>query len=139
MISLTVIACLLSVALAAPQLGGGYKPQPGEPIAIVSQVNDFNPDGSYQWSYETANGIKADEQGSLKPAQDPKDGNVVVVKGQYSYTAPDGQLIQVVYVSDDVGGFQPQGAHLPTPPPIPPAIQKALDFINSQPKQPQQG
>lgn len=26
-----------------------------------------------------------------------------------------------------------QGAHLPTPPPIPPEIQKALDYIASQP------
>ncbi|XP_073980746.1 endocuticle structural glycoprotein ABD-4-like [Rhodnius prolixus] len=134
MISIVLIACLISVATAAPQLGG-FKQTPGDQIAIVSQTNDFNPDGSYQWSYETANGIKGEEQGSLKPAQDPKDGNVVVVRGSYSYTAPDGQVIQVIYVSDDLGGFQPQGAHLPTPPPIPPEIQRSLDFIASQPKQ----
>ncbi|XP_014247132.1 endocuticle structural glycoprotein ABD-4-like [Cimex lectularius] len=135
MISLVVFACLCGLAFSAPQVG----PQrTGEPVAIVSQHNDFNPDGSYQYSYETANGLKGEETGSLKPAQDPKDGNVVVVKGSYSYTDPDGQLVQVTYVADDLGGFQPQGAHLPTPPPIPPAIQKALDFLASQPQQPQQ-
>lgn len=31
-----------------------------------------------------------------------------------------------------------QGDHLPTPPPIPPAIQKALDYLASLPPQPNQ-
>lgn len=34
-------------------------------------------------------------------------------------------------------GFQPQGAHLPTPPPIPEEIARALQYIESQPQQPQ--
>lgn len=45
--------------------------------------------------------------------------------GSFSYTAPDGQLIEVTYTADE-NGFVPQGAHLPTPPPIPDEIAKSL-------------
>lgn len=87
------------------------------------------------FSYETANGIKAEEVGTLKRATSADKTDVIVNQGSYSYTAPDGQVISVSYVADDEGGFQPQGAHLPTPPPIPAAIQKALDYILSLPPQ----
>lgn len=36
----------------------------------------------------------------------------------YSYYSPEGELISVTYTADE-NGFQPQGDHLPTPPPIP--------------------
>lgn len=80
-------------------------------------------------SYETGNGIKAEETGTLKRAND-----VIVARGSYSYISPEGDNIQVTYVADDQGGFQAQGSHLPTPPPIPAAIQKALDYILSIPE-----
>lgn len=61
------------------------------------------------------------------------------VQGSYQYTADDGTPISVSYIANE-NGFQPQGEHLPTPPPIPPAIQRALDFIaaNPQPEEQQQ-
>lgn len=49
-----------------------------------------------------------------------------VVSGSFSYTAPDGQQIEVRYTAGQEG-FVPQGAHLPTPPPIPAEIQKAIE------------
>jgi hypothetical protein len=64
-------------------------------------------------SYETSNGIKVEEKSTADQ----------VVTGSYSYTGPDGQVYTVTYTAD-ANGFQAQGAHLPTPPPIPEAIQK---------------
>lgn len=73
-----------------------------------------------------------EEQGYLENAGEPEQESQVV-QGQFQYTSPEGELIQLTYIADK-NGFQPQGAHLPTPPPIPPAIQRALDFIASLPQ-----
>lgn len=50
------------------------------------------------------------------------------IQGSYSYTAPDGTPITVTYIADE-NGYRAEGAHLPTPPPIPEAIQRALAYI----------
>ncbi|XP_019878614.1 endocuticle structural glycoprotein ABD-4 [Aethina tumida] len=128
-----VILCLAAV-LAVSQC----KPQQGqEPIAIVKYENEgVNPDGSYQWSYETANGIKADEQGQLKNAGSENEAQEA--QGSFSYTADDGTPIALQYIANE-GGFQPQGDHLPTPPPIPPAIQRALEWLAAHPEPEQKG
>lgn len=85
------------------------------------------------FSYETANGIKGEETGTLKKATSADTSDVIVASGSFSYTSPEGEQISLNYAADDENGFQPQGAHLPTPPPIPPAIQKALDYLLSLP------
>lgn len=124
------LSSLLCFGNAAPQRPtGGDESQ----AKIISQTNDISPEGGYEWSYETDNGIKAQETGTLKKAKGPDSEDAVVAQGSFSYTDKEGNQISLVYVADDEGGFQPQGAHLPTPPPIPPNIQKALDWIASQP------
>jgi Insect cuticle protein len=87
-------------------------------------------------SYETANGISADESGYSKPIQseDPENTQAQVAEGRFSYTGDDGQVYTITYVADE-NGFQPRGDHLPTPPPVPAAIQRALDYIASLPPQ----
>ncbi|KAG4077010.1 hypothetical protein HA402_015997 [Bradysia odoriphaga] len=100
-----------------------------EPIAIISQSSNIEVDGAYQYSYETANGIKGQEVGTVKKATDPDSSDVIISSGSVSYTAPDGTVINLTYEADDVNGFQPKGDHLPTPPPIPPEIQKALGMV----------
>ncbi|XP_075971008.1 uncharacterized protein LOC142973255 [Anticarsia gemmatalis] len=102
-----------------------------EPIPIIRQEQVLNPDGSYKWSYETGNGISAEEQGYVKNQGIPEQ-EAQTAQGQYQYTAPDGQVIQLQYLADE-NGFQPQGAHLPTPPPIPPEIQTSLDYLATLP------
>ncbi|CAG9560439.1 unnamed protein product [Danaus chrysippus] len=107
-----------------------------EPIPIVRQEQIINPDGSYKWNYETGNGIFAEEAGYIKNLGIP-DQETQSVQGQYKYTAPDGQIIELQYVADE-NGFQPKGAHLPTPPSIPVDIQKALDYLATLPPQNQE-
>ena len=82
-------------------------------------------------SFETGNGIVAEESGFLKNAGNPET-EAQVVQGSSSYISPDGQQISLTYVADE-NGFQPQGAHLPTPPPIPAAIQRALEYLATLP------
>lgn len=54
------------------------------------------------------------------------DAEAQSVAGSFSYTSDDGQKITITYTADE-NGFQPQGDHLPTPPPIPPEILKSLE------------
>ncbi|XP_034482158.1 pupal cuticle protein Edg-78E-like [Drosophila innubila] len=108
---------LLAVAQARPD---AFDAQ-AETREFKSNVNE---DGSYNYQYQTSNGIAQQEQG---------------VGGQYAsgssaYYSPDGELVQLTYTADE-NGFHPQGAHLPTPPPIPAAILRGLEYIRTHPHQ----
>lgn len=64
----------MGCVLAAPQ-----QQQPTtEPIPIIKQEQEVNYDGSYKWSYETGNGIQAEESGFLKNAGDPENEAQVI-------------------------------------------------------------
>lgn len=106
----SILKCLLS---------GGGRPGAGSEIPIIRYENVNNGDGTYQFLYETGNGINAQEQGDAR-------GDGTQAQGSFSYTAPDGQQIQLQYTADE-NGYNPQGAHIPTPPPIPPEIQKSIE------------
>ncbi|KAH8307104.1 hypothetical protein KR044_004954, partial [Drosophila immigrans] len=108
-----LVTALIACAVAAPQ----------DAYATGSQFVDIQPDGQYQYRYDTSNGIVGQESGYGGHS----------VSGSNAYYAPDGQLIQVTYVADE-NGYQPQGAHLPTPPPIPAAILKSLEYIATHPQ-----
>lgn len=114
----------------------------------------MNPD-SFQYAYETSNGIKAQSAGQLKQIGEESG---IIAQGDYSYRAPDGQEIKVSYIADENGFqasiflkktihndrirlhkynsfikftflFQPTGDHIPQPPPIPEAIRRALEYL----------
>ncbi|KAF5287058.1 hypothetical protein FQR65_LT12359 [Abscondita terminalis] len=93
----------------------------GPQIPILRYDNRNDGDGSYAYNYETANGIVAQEQGHLKGP------DALEAQGGFGYTSPEGHRIELSYVADE-NGFQPRGAHLPTPPPIPDAILKSIEF-----------
>ncbi|KOB71887.1 putative cuticle protein [Operophtera brumata] len=84
---------------------------------ILTLSNDVNSD-SYSYGFETDNGIAVGENGVAV--------NGVQAEGGYSYQGDDGQVYKVTYTADE-GGYRPQGAHLPTPPPIPEEILKSLE------------
>lgn len=75
-------------------------------------------DGSYQYSYESDNGINVAEAGV----------GGVIANGQASWISKEGVPISFQYVAD-VGGYQPKGFHLPTPPPTPPQILRGLEYL----------
>lgn len=77
-------------------------------------------------SYATSNGITQQESGRLKNI----DTNEV--QGSYSYTSPEGKQISVNYIADEYG-FRASGDHLPTPPPIPDAILRSVQYNAGHP------
>lgn len=124
-------AILALAAVASAQQFSNEQP----PIAILRQSSDASPDGSYAFSFEAENGIAAQESGAPGPLNEEGQA-AVVAQGQYRYTAPDGTPVDISYVANE-NGFQPQGSHIPVPPPIPEAIQRALDYIAAHPPKPE--
>lgn len=76
------------------------------------------------YSFETENRISQQESGELRNAG--TDNEAVAVQGSYSYAGPDGATYTVNYIADE-NGFRADGAHLPTAPPVPAEILKALE------------
>lgn len=81
-------------------------------------------------SYESGDGSKAEQHGELKTVEKDKEGEAV--QGSYEYTAPDGQKVQVSYTADE-NGYVAQGDVIPTSPPLPESVARALKFIEEHP------
>ncbi|CAH0701119.1 unnamed protein product [Spodoptera exigua] len=106
---------------SASAYNGGY----GAHIPILRYENVNSGDGTYRYSYETGNGISAHESGA--PRAPGPEGLAVTAEGGFSYRAPDGQQISLTYTADE-NGFHPVGSHIPTPPPIPEAILRSIEY-----------
>jgi hypothetical protein len=83
-------------------------------------------------SYETENGIAAQEEGSIKNRG--QQDEAAVVQGAFSYTSPEGYPIKLTYIADE-NGFRADGDHLPTAPPIPEAILRSLEYNKAHPEE----
>ncbi|XP_017840417.1 pupal cuticle protein Edg-78E [Drosophila busckii] len=113
MYKLLLIAALLGCAAAAPaDLETG----------ITKFGSEVNPDGSYAYAYEQTDGTGAQEQGQ----------GGVGAQGSFGWVSPEGQHIVVSYTADATG-YHPNSDALPTPPPIPAEILRALQFIQEHP------
>ncbi|XP_055909553.1 pupal cuticle protein Edg-78E-like [Eupeodes corollae] len=78
-------------------------------------------EGNFKYGYEASNGISVQET-----------GNAAGVSGAAQWISQEGIPIQLQYTADE-NGFHPSGAHLPTPPPIPAQILRALEYIRTHP------
>ncbi|XP_050352200.1 pupal cuticle protein 27-like [Nymphalis io] len=136
--SLIIICTLLALTSAAQLPSATYLPQsPGAPGS-----NQFGPSGQgsandrpqqaaeknsailkldqeigengFRYSYETSNGIQAEES-----------GDAVQTRGAFAYKGDDGKIYSVTFTAGE-DGFRPQGDHLPVPPPTPEEILLAL-------------
>ncbi|KAL0840381.1 hypothetical protein ABMA28_015638 [Loxostege sticticalis] len=96
---------------------------------VLRSNSEVNPDG-FAYNYETSNGIAAEAQGTLKELE--KGVAAVVVRGQYQYQGPEGPVL-VTYEANE-NGFQPSSDILPTPPPVPVAILRSLEYIAAHPQ-----
>ncbi|XP_055595039.1 cuticle protein CP14.6-like [Uranotaenia lowii] len=120
---------VIVLAIAVVAVSGQIRPGPGGPFpgpirpapyggpeagaVILNQVYEPNPDGSYIYSYETSNGIRAEQRGFLKNPGTP--GEAQVMQGSYSYTGPDGVVYTINYIADE-NGYRAEGAHIPSAP-----------------------
>ncbi|XP_060518381.1 uncharacterized protein LOC132697106 [Cylas formicarius] len=99
-----VLSCLLALTYSAsvPQ-------KSPEPVAILTQSRSLNPDGKYEWSFESEDGIKETQSGEPK-----KVGNatIIVVTGSYSYADKNGTQHNVSYIADEEG-YRAVGSDIP--------------------------
>ncbi|KAH8390694.1 hypothetical protein KR215_010368, partial [Drosophila sulfurigaster] len=110
--------------IAALAISAVYADNINKDAQIVRESNDApDAEGNYAFAYETSNGIAAQEA-----------GNGAGVSGTVSYVSQDGTPISWSYTADE-NGYHPVGDILPTPPPIPEAIIRALEYIQSHPHQ----
>ncbi|XP_026750002.2 adhesive plaque matrix protein-like [Galleria mellonella] len=94
------------------------------PSSLIKNDITYGDNGSYKYEYEIADGTYASEEGY---SINPNTENESIVKiGKYSYPGPDGKVYTVTYWADHTG-FHATGDHIPTPPPIPPAIQASIE------------
>ncbi|XP_055846886.1 pupal cuticle protein Edg-78E-like [Episyrphus balteatus] len=83
--------------------------------------NDITPEGAFRYAFQTANGIEANSAG---------DANVI--SGSWKYISPEGQTIVMSYTADGEG-YHPKGDLLPTPPPVPEAIIRSIEWNLAHP------
>ncbi|XP_063826282.1 larval cuticle protein LCP-17-like [Ostrinia nubilalis] len=114
---------LAIVAAASADVSHVIKDEAYAPI--VKSSFDIQPEGAFQYAYETGNGISEQASGVVKNPN--SDEPSLEVNGAYKYTGPDGTPYQVTYVANEYG-FQPQGSHLPVAPPVPEAIARSIAY-----------
>ncbi|XP_067643895.1 pupal cuticle protein Edg-78E [Eurosta solidaginis] len=113
---------MFKILLLTVLLAFAYADNIDKDAQILSYKNDVaDSEGNFAYAFETSNGIQQQEA-----------GNPVGVAGQYQYVSPEGERVALSYTADE-NGYQASGSHIPTPPPIPEAIIRALEYIAAHP------
>ncbi|XP_017016895.1 larval cuticle protein 2 [Drosophila kikkawai] len=92
---------------------------------VVHRSEDVRADG-FDSDLQTTNGIQQAASGDVH-------GNI---HGSFGWISPEGEHVDIKYVADE-NGYQPSGAWIPTPPPIPEAIVRALAWLQAHPQAPE--
>ncbi|XP_063598364.1 cuticle protein AMP1A-like [Penaeus indicus] len=113
-----VLACLVAVAVAAPQL------QERE-VVLLRDDRIANEDGTFSYALEADNGINTAVEGAVGSA------GQINQAGSYTLTLEDGTQAVVTFVANE-NGFQPQSNILPTPHPLPAHVYELLEIAERQ-------
>ncbi|XP_063598363.1 cuticle protein AMP1A-like [Penaeus indicus] len=113
-----VLACLIAVAVAAPQL------QERE-VVLLRDDRIANEDGTFSYALEADNGINTAVEGAVGSA------GQINQAGSYTLTLEDGTQAVVTFVANE-NGFQPQSNILPTPHPLPAHVYELLEIAERQ-------
>lgn len=100
---------------------------------VLRSESAVNPD-SYQYAYETSNGIQGQEQGQLKQIGSE---SAIVSQGQFGWTSPEGTPVQLTFVADE-NGYQPSGSILPVAPETPAHVLRLVEYLRTHAPQQQE-
>ncbi|XP_068145408.1 larval cuticle protein 1 [Drosophila tropicalis] len=121
MFKFVMICALFGMAVA---LSPGHVSSRAEDVhaEVKSEHSDVRADG-FDSNLVVSNSIQQASSGD-------EHGNI---HGSFSWVSPEGEHIEVKYVANE-NGYQPSGAVLPTPPPIPVEIARALAWLEAHPQ-----
>ncbi|XP_022122748.1 larval cuticle protein 1 [Pieris rapae] len=107
-----IIVALAFVAVAA----AAVVPVEKEPTKILRSEFNADPNGGYNFNYESEDGSSRSETGEVKEALDEenKPHQVIVVRGSFAYITQDGKTETVNYYADE-SGFHAEGDSIPKP------------------------
>ncbi|XP_045502206.1 pupal cuticle protein 27-like [Colias croceus] len=104
-----------SATYLPPGNGNTRAQQAVERNAAVLRLDQEIGEEGFRYAYETSNNIQAEEA-----------GDSTQTRGGFSYKGDDGKTYSITFTAGE-GGYQPQGDHLPVPPPTPQEILLALE------------
>uniref|UniRef100_A0A1B0GBG1 Uncharacterized protein n=1 Tax=Glossina morsitans morsitans TaxID=37546 RepID=A0A1B0GBG1_GLOMM len=110
-----VVAALLACVAAAPVDEDVH-------AEVKELKSDVRADG-FDFTLDTTNHIHEQASGDAH-------GNI---HGDFEWVSPEGVHVKVAYVADEEG-YHPSSDLLPTPPPVPEAILKALEYLKAHPQ-----
>lgn len=93
-----------------------------ESAEVLKFESDNNPDGSYQYQYETSNGISGQESGVGGES----------ATGEFKWISPEGTPVEIQYVAD-AEGYRATGDAVPVGPAVPAHVARLLEWIATHP------
>ncbi|XP_037044866.1 endocuticle structural protein SgAbd-6-like [Bradysia coprophila] len=96
-----VFVAVIALAVAAPA---------DSDITVLKQSVDHVDPTGYKFEYEQSDGVSRSEEAIVKNVGTEQEA--LEVRGTITWTAPDGQVFTLNFVSDE-NGYRPEGAHLP--------------------------